>query len=365
MDCQTLPHQVWAMELKQISHTIFQNANFGVIVVDSSCKIKSINKAACDILAVSGTVVGESLSPALISVSGSDYEALLQAFSDNSLTQIEVRIKEEFKNLEICANKLLKPNGVKDGTVFLIYDVTSKQKDDKLVQDNLQLAAIGSLASEVAHELKNPVTVIKGFSQLLLKKQFADQQVVDFLEIIYKEAERAQLFIQDFLNLGKTKKLRKKQVCLPNLVSDSVAEIEKQCFLNAIEIVQQIEPSSKILGDYEQLKHALVNLGKNGVEAMEHTDAPKRLTFVLTKDSLTNTIYIKVIDCGCGISPQLHDKILTPFFTTKKYGTGLGLNITKTIVEQHGGKLTFFSSPQGTTATIELPMVSSGDVIIS
>lgn len=350
-----MPYQGRIMEVQHISRTFIQNANFGIIVVDSSFQIESLNQAASDILNICLNSVGTPLDQVLAEVAETGSEALLQALSDKISSQINVVISGKVKILEISASSLLDPKGAKEGTVFFICDVTGKENSGNTLQNDLNLATIGRLASEVAHELKNPVTVIKGFSQLLLKKQYEDEQVVDFLEIIYKEAERAHMFIQDFLNLGKTKKLHKKEINLSNLIADSVTEIEKQCFLNGIEIVQQIETSSKILGDYNQLKQALVNLGKNGVEAMELSDTPKRLTFVLTRDSITNKIYIKVIDAGNGIPPHLQGKIMAPFFTTKKYGTGLGLSITKTIVEQHGGRLILSSSPQGTTATIELP----------
>lgn len=375
MDYQGSPYEFLVMELHQISHKIIENANFGVIVVDPTFKIKFLNQAACLILAVSDKIIGNNLEEAINHVSGkglfekgqSGKELSERGLSEKGLgillrdstwnipPQIEVEINGETKLLEICVNQLLGPAGAKEGIVYLIYDVTLKEKENRLLQENIQLATVGKLASEVAHELKNPITVIKGFSQLLLKKAFDDPQVNDFLEIIYKEAEHAHLFIQDFLNLGRTRKPHKMPINLPSLISDAVTEIEKQCYLNGIEIIQQIEPSCKTSGDYDQLKQALINLGKNAVEAMEHTSTAKKLTFLLSRDRPNNRIYIKVIDTGCGISPQMLDKIFNPFFTTKKYGTGLGLNITKNIIERHDGKLTFVSSPQGTTATIELP----------
>jgi len=343
------------MEVHNISPVLIQNANFGIIVVDSSFHIESLNQAACEILDIGGNPVGTPLDKVLKEAAGDGSQTLTQALYDNNASPVNVVINGKLKILEISAANLFTPKSVKEGVVFFINDISKAGDSAKASKDDLNLETIGRLASEVAHELKNPVTVIKGFSQLLLKKQYDEEQITDFLEIIFKEAERAHSFIQDFLNLGKTKKLHKKQINLSNLIADSVAEIEKQCFLNGIGIVQQIETSSKILGDYNQLKQALVNLGKNAVEAMELCDGPKRLTFVLMRDSLRDKIYIKVIDTGNGIPPQLQGKIMTPFFTTKKYGTGLGLSITKTIVEQHGGKLQLSSSDHGTTAIIELP----------
>lgn len=338
MNFQTLPCQVQMLELQHISPTIIQNANFGVLVVDLSFNITFMNKAACEILNIPADASEASLYQVLDKVSDSGSETLLQAFSDTLSSRIEILINGQPKSLEISPNSLLIDDGIKVGTAFLLFDITLEKYANSPAYDDLQLAAIGQLASEIAHELKNPVTVIKGFSQLLLKKKFDDPQIVDFLEIIFKEAERAHLFIQDFLKLGRTKRLRKTPINLPNLVTDSAVEIEKQCFLNNIEIVQQIETSCKILGDYEQLKQALVNLGKNAVEAMDNNEHPKRLTFILAKDTSAKTILIKVIDSGKGIPSELRDKIMTPFFTTKKYGTGLGLSITKSIIEQHGGE---------------------------
>lgn len=355
MDCQLLPFQNKVLELNQISDTIIQNANFGVVVVDTSFRIMFFNQAACDILAIPATLIGSNLKQALRHLSSKSSESLLQAFSENSPSIVEVEIDKEIRTLEISANTLIGGKGIQEAIVFFLYDLTRKEKEHKQLQENLRMATLGSLASEMAHELKNPVTVIKGFSQLLLKKSHEDPQVMDFLEIIFKEAERAHLFIQDFLNLGKTKGFRRKPINPRNLITDAIAEIEKQCFLNEIEIVQQIEASCKVFGDWDQLKQALVNLGKNGVEAMEHSALPKILTFSLVRSPTSESLIIEVRDTGCGIPAQLEEKIIMPFFTTKKYGTGLGLSITKAIVDQHGGSLRFTSSSQGTTAIVELP----------
>ena len=349
---QLLPSEKQFLDLHQLSPNIVQNANFGVLVIDEGSRIRRFNKTASELLAIPEEIIGKTLEEAMWKMPKQSLELLFQAFSGQNLANVEIEVLGEKKILEITSNSLLSENGKKEGMVLLFYETTAKQKDPTPIEDNIQLAAVSRLAAEVAHELKNPITVIKGFSQLLLKKNYDDAQVEDFLKIISAEAEHANLFIQDFLNLGKPNTPRMETINVPRLITEVIAQIESQCFLNEIEIIQQLNCSSKIYGDPDQLKHALVNLAKNSIEAMEESDPPKTLSFILSKGA-QNQIVISIKDSGCGIPPYLLKKIMTPFFTTKKYGTGLGLNISKKIIQQNGGTLYFSSCPSETVATIE------------
>jgi signal transduction histidine kinase len=120
--------------------------------------------------------------------------------------------------------------------------------------------------------------------------------------------------------------------------------------------------SAEIFADPDQIKQVLIYLAKNSLEAMESSTNPKTLTFSISKDVKTQTLLISLTDTGCGIPCEMLDKVTTSFFTTKKFGTGLGLNISQTIIEQHGGFFEFVSSQEGTTATIHLPLFSDESV---
>ncbi|HHX95507.1 MAG TPA: GHKL domain-containing protein [Clostridia bacterium] len=354
--CQLLPYQMQLLELQQISHTIIQNAYFGVLVVDQSSQVKMFNKSASKILSIPENIVGQTLEQALKETQG-NYDFLFKALSGKS-SHIEVEIQGEKKVLEISSNNLTGQTGETEGVVILINDITAREEEKKVLEENIKLAAIGKLAAGVTHEIKNPLTVIKGFSQLLAQKNYDDPQVGKYLELICKEADRANSFIQDFLKLGRRQQPRKKAIDVSVIIADIIALIESHCFLNGIEIKQQLDCSCKILADPDQIKQVLINLIKNSMEAMEGPLPKKTLTIAISQDEEEQLLVISVKDTGSGIPQELLEKVSTPFFTTKRFGTGLGLNISKNIIEHHGGQLKFASGPEGTTVTIELPLIN-------
>ena len=350
------PYKKQLLKLQQISHTIIENADFGILVADRYHKIIMFNKAGSNILSISQRILGSTLEQVFVEP---NLAFVLKAFSEQCASPVEAKIQGTTKVLDIRSQVFWGKKGERDGTVVFIHDITSKEKEKKVLEENIKLATVGKLAAGVAHEIKNPLTVIKGFSQLLLKKRYADPTVLNFLEIIAAETDRANMFIQDFLNLGRQRKPSKKLINIRNIVEEAIALIESQCFLNNIEIIKKLDCSCELFADPDQIKQVLVNLAKNSVEAMEGDLSIKRLTVHIFKNTEDQTLSISLSDTGCGIPDEMIDKVTTSFFTTKKFGTGLGLNISKTIIEQHGGRLQFFSDKKGTTATIQLPLNGS------
>ncbi len=353
---QLSPYEIQLLKLQQISHTIIQNADFGVLVVDSSFTITMINKAAAEILGIPENAVGATFSEIFSGHTKETAALMLNALSGERHQLAEVKIKEQVKALEIVADKLVGKEGEKEGGVALIYDISESEAEKRAMEENIKLATVGKLAAGVAHEIRNPLTVIKGFSQLLLSKYPSDSELNNYLKIICGEAERANSFIQDFLKLGKPQEPRRRIIDAREIVLETVALMESQCFINGIEIVQKLDTSGEIVADPDQIKQVLINLAKNSIEAMEGSVKAKKLIFEIAKDTAAQVLQICVHDTGCGIPPEILEKITTPFFTTKRFGTGLGLNISQGIIERHGGRLKFLSNGHQTTASIELPL---------
>jgi len=342
--------------LEQISHTIIQNADFGVIAVDCSYKITMFNKAASIILGIPENVTEKSFDEVFSEMSEESYTFLRNCLFVQGSSRKELKINGKKKILEIVANVLFSLNDEPTGAVLLIYDITAKEQEKMVLEESIKLAAIGKLAAGVAHEVKNPLTVIKGFSQLMLSKNYDSARTANYLRLICQEVDRANHFIQDFLNLGKPQKPQRRIVDVYNIIEDTVLLIQSQCFLNRVEIIQNVDCSAKIFADPDQMKQVLINLVKNSLEAMEDSSNKKILAISVSKDTTSRTVNISVTDTGCGIPEEIIDRVTTSFFTTKKFGTGLGLNISRAIIEQHEGELKFFSGQGGTTAVIHLPL---------
>lgn len=350
------PLEKQVYKLQQISHTIIQNADFGVVAVDCNYKIIMFNKAASNILGIPETATEQSFDDVFSGMPKESYRFLRNCLFVQGSSRKELKINEGKKILEIAANILYDIKGEHTGAVLLIHDITAKEHEKLVLEESIKLAAVGKLAAGVAHEVKNPLTIIKGFSQLMLSKEYDYTRVANYLRLICQEVDRANQFIQDFLNLGKPQKPRRKIIDASNIIEDTIMLIQSQCFLNRVEIIQHVNCSATIFVDPEQMKQVLINLIKNSLEAMETSNNKKSLTFSVSKDLTAQTVLISITDTGCGIPEDMIDKVTTSFFTTKKFGTGLGLNISQAIIEQHDGELKFFSSQKGTTAVIYLPL---------
>lgn len=235
---------------------------------------------------------------------------------------------------------------------FTIWRDTSKQKQtDEILRQSEKLAAVGQLAAAVAHEVRNPLTSLKGFTQLL-QHQFptADQS---YFDIMKGELERIELISGELLVLAKPKPERFEQRCVNQIVNDVALLLESQANMSAVEIELSLESElPPIFCDENQLKQVFVNIMKNGIESMKDGGKMK-----IASMRRAQHLSLSFIDEGCGIPKEKLDKIGDPFYTTKEQGTGLGMMITQKIIQHHKGVMQFESEVgKGTTVTVLLPI---------
>ena len=204
---------------------------------------------------------------------------------------------------------------------------------------------------KITHEIKNPMAVCKGYLDMLDTSD--KKQVERYVPIIKEEIDRTLLILKDFLSLNKIK--IEKDIMDINLlveeVIDSVSPLAKQ---NKIIIEESlIDDEVYINGDYNRLKQVLINLVKNSIEAINKDDGK---IFISTNLS-NNNFYIVIEDNGCGMSEEILSKIEEPFYTAKKNGTGLGISLSKEILEAHNFKIEYKSNENvGTSVTITIPL---------
>ncbi|WP_183192900.1 PAS domain-containing sensor histidine kinase [Brevibacillus nitrificans] len=235
---------------------------------------------------------------------------------------------------------------------FTIWRDTSGQKQtDEILRQSEKLAAVGQLAAAVAHEVRNPLTSLKGFTQLL-QHQFptADQS---YFDIMKGELERIELISGELLVLAKPKPERFEQRCVNQIVNDVALLLESQANMSAVEIELTLESElPPIFCDENQLKQVFVNIMKNGIESMKDGGKMK-----IASQRRAQHLALSFTDEGCGIPKEELDKIGDPFYTTKEQGTGLGMMITQKIIQHHKGVMQFESEVgKGTTVTVLLPI---------
>src|SRR5690606_9801632 len=200
----------------------------------------------------------------------------------------------------------------------IIRDISDRIKAEELMIKSEKLSIAGQLAAGIAHEIRNPLTAIKGFLQLF-NDDFDGKQ--NYFDIIFSELNRIELILSELLLLAKQSEIKFKNKDIRTILRDVVTLLETQAILQNIQINIEFENEESIITcDENQIKQVFINLIKNSMDAMEN-GGNIYIRSIVTQEF----IYLLFIDEGCGIPKSILDRIGEPFYTTKEKGTGLGL----------------------------------------
>jgi two-component system NtrC family sensor kinase len=218
-----------------------------------------------------------------------------------------------------------------------------------------RLAGIGLLASGVAHEINNPLAIIRGNAELLEMSDRLDDSDQSEVETIIRQVGRVERIVSNLLTFARTKKKDIRPFRIEALLDDILDQIGHQIPLDTYRIERRYQTADvDIEGDEDQLRQVFTNLIVNGLQAMEHGGVLRVGTEIRTGEELCR---IMIADSGTGISKELQEKLFTPFFTTKERGTGLGLAVSYGIVKDHGGDIRVVSAPGlGAEFIVVLPL---------
>ncbi len=223
-----------------------------------------------------------------------------------------------------------------------LYTITKESKKDKLLFESL---------SKLTHELKNPISVCKGYLEIIDKNGY--QKAPKYLPIISSEIERSLSVINDFSSLGKLKELNKEEVDLQVLLEELITILNPLFKKYNANIYLNVKQDVYLNLDYLRMKQVFVNILKNALEARKEEE-PLNVQIEVKKSLKAVKIIIK--DNGIGMDKNTLDKITEIFYTTKANGNGLGVVLSKEIIEMHNGTITYKSQKdKGTTVTITLP----------
>ncbi|WP_408581364.1 PAS domain-containing protein [Bacillus licheniformis] len=232
----------------------------------------------------------------------------------------------------------------------ILRDISERKQTEELMVRSEKLSIAGQLAAGIAHEIRNPLTAIKGFLQLMKPTMEENEH---YFNIIFSELSRIELILSELLMLAKPQQnALKEKLDLIRLIREVTALLETQANLNGI-LINTILTDDKIYikGDQNQLKQVFINLIKNAVESM-----PNGGTVHLTVRETDDSVVVEVEDEGEGIPEHVLKRIGEPFLTTKEKGTGLGLMVTFNIIENHNGTIEVDSKAEkGTTFKILFP----------
>lgn len=341
--------------VKAFSDNLVENMPMGLLAIDPEERIASFNQTAESMLGISaeqtmGKRLSEILPPAF-----RDFFQQLKTKSGSINRELDASFgKKENLPLEVIGTALTGEDGAALGWVILFRDLSEIQYLKREIARSQRLASIGMLAAGVAHEIRNPLSSIKGFATYF-KERYRDtpkdQQIAD---IMIQEVERLDRVIGQLLEFAKPMRIEEKRTYLDPLIRHSLKMVESDAEQKGITL--NFENNALIETatiDPDRIKQVLLNLYLNAIEAMDGGGA---LTVALIRAERDNGMQIKVSDTGPGIKPEDLPHLFDPYFTTKPSGTGLGLAIVHKIIESHKGDILVESRiGEGTTVTMVIP----------
>ena len=341
--------------IKAFSDNVVENVPIGLLALDNRGRIAAFNHAAESILQLSvskiiGREAKQILPPELL-------EEIKHSQNRNDVIEKEIECTRSEGNLvplEIGATCIRDEDDVFLGNVLLFKDLTEVRTLRREVARSQRLASVGRLAAGVAHEIRNPLSSIKGFATYF-KERYPDrpddQQTAD---IMIQEVDRLNRVVGQLLEFAKPVSVKPKPIKLQILLNDSIKLIKDRAAEKNISIQTQNNTRvDEVRIDPDRINQVLLNLYLNAIASMENGG---ELKVEISSDAPHRDVVIQVSDTGDGISRENLSKIFEPYFTTKSTGTGLGLAIAHNIIEAMGGKITVESDKEmGTTFSIRVP----------
>ena len=254
------------------------------------------------------------------------------------------------------------------GCLGVFTDITERKKvEEREKQHMMELAHVarvttmGEMSSQIAHELAQPLTAIAGLScgclKMLKSKTCSQEEIIESLTDISAQAMRAREIVVRLRNFVRNEEMHQTPLELNELVRSVVHLVEAEAHWHNMPVKLELqEPLPLVLGDRILIEQMVLNLVHNAIEAMQPTEQSKRKLTIRTSITEGENLQIEVIDTGPGISDANLKRIFQPFFTTKSDGMGMGLTITRSIVDAHGGHLLVRCNEQGgATFSFTLP----------
>ena len=355
-------------ELKHFSDLVILSMTNGLMTLNEEGVVTTFNRMAEEILGIStGDVLGRTPKQIWGENSPlSDFPG--EGFSEGKavvpIREIHLGVGEKERTLGISTARIVETDDQVRGFLVLIEDLTEK----RILEDRLRradrLAAMGTLAAGLAHEIKNPLTAVKAFVQMFPERYERKDFREKFDRIVPRELDRVNELLESLLDLVRKPSLRIRALDTRQIIRQVLETLDPEAAKRNVAVTSPDKKGlPQVMADESYLVRALHNLVLNAVQAMP---GGGQLTVKAGAGSLPDgspAVMITVVDTGPGIPPDQIDDIFNPFFTSKEKGTGLGLAVTCKIVEDHGGSLTVKSERGfGTSMTITLPSAEPGAI---
>lgn len=236
-------------------------------------------------------------------------------------------------------------------TVYMVETLIYSVQLQKQLIHTEKINVVSELAASISHEVRNPMTVTKGFLQLLTRSDLSNEKRETYIKLSLAELERAEMIMNDYLSLTKS---HKENIVINNLKEDFhyvINIIRPYSYIHNVEVIIEFNNKLNVRYDRNQFRQCLINIAKNGIEAMQESGK-----LYITLSSIKNKVIIMIKDTGLGMTKDQIERLGTPYYTTKEKGTGLGMSVVYSAIQSMHGKIHVESEKgQGTRFTITLP----------
>ncbi len=333
-----------AEDVESYNQNILQSVPSGVISFGRDLKIKSINSSAERILRLKAEdAVGKSYDELL----GKPITELLEKGKFVERGEVQYQTSDgRLVWLGLTFSSLRDNKGNEIGNILVFTDLTELKALESQAELRKRLSSLGEISAGIAHEIRNPLGVIAGYTKLLSKK--VDRALMPTVESIAKEIDVIDRIVSDFLSFAKPVELVISKINVYDVINGCITNVLGD--RSDIEVFWDMDKSVAAKADEVLLRQAFTNLIQNAVDAMREGGK-----LIFGYSNMGEYSEIRISDSGHGISEGIRDRIFLPFYTTKEKGTGLGLAIVHKIIVSHGGAIFVESSDKGTTFRLRLP----------
>lgn len=340
---------------------ILQSSNDAIIGVSLDGKITSWNYGASEIFGYSSKeIVGESYTTLIPS---NQIEEMKVVFKDakEGRKVLHREVKHMIKDGSVIVGSLTvssirSPEDKREiiGTSVILRDVTETKKLQAEMKKLAELKTISQMAASISHEVRNPLTVVKGFTQLLRNHNLTEEQKNLYIQLSLEELQRAESIIADYLTFAKPSSEYLEALDLNKEIDYIVQILNPYATMSNIMIqVDRQEDPLHIYGESRELRQSLINIMKNGIESMQ----AEGTLFIQLKRVNENAV-IMIKDTGKGMTQEQIEKLGTPYYSTKDKGTGLGTMVAFSIIKAMKGEIEVESEiGKGTCFTISIPLI--------
>ncbi|KAB7704739.1 transporter substrate-binding domain-containing protein [Bacillus aerolatus] len=338
----------------QIIHHMY----YGILTFNESLQLTSLNERAKEMLALEGkeqVQTADVLKLPLIARIIDNYETFRESKGEPQLIseEVELELKGETRFILYRLIPLYEEQGKRNGCLLTLADRSEAKMLEKKLATQEKMRALGQLVAGVAHEIRNPLTSMKTFIDLLPRKYEDPEFRQELIKYVPEALRRMNTIVESLLDYSRPKLPQKKRLEASSFIQSVTAIIEPTVKKKSVHLRLEVEPGLKLICDPDQLKQVMLNLLLNALDSME-TTMKKQL--IIKAGKREDRAVIKFVDTGAGMEKEDVSHIFEPFYTTKPHGVGLGLTLCYQWIKENNGDMQIETvKGKGTTFTVILP----------